>query len=203
MDKLKKFQTVIIPMIVIAIVIGLSELQQGNEEIDNVTVHEKIIKVVVLFLILAAIVSYLIIPKTRMAEKIRMTERVYTATSVAGIICAVAGLVATGLWPEKIVELHLFELIFIAFALMYGYWGLIMKIRQAKEITDILDEKQIENIRSAAATTWAIVTWVFLIFFFASTSNALQVEGRVWFLVYFFSSLLVFSVATIYYFKWE
>ncbi len=198
-----RYQTAIVSAITIAVILGALGLQQGGEESGKATVYEKIIKGVVLLLIFGGVASYLIIPGTRIARRVRMTEGVYTATSVCGIICGLAGLAATLMWPQKIVELHLFELIFIPFALMYGYWGLIMKIRQTEEITDILDEKQVENIKRAAATTWAVVTGLLLIFFFISTSGTLQIQGRVWFMSYFFLSLLIFSASTVYYFKWD
>lgn len=201
MDKRKKYQSVLISVIAVALIIGIAGLQQGKEESQPVSSAERIIKFTVLFLVLAGAACYWIIPKTKIAKNMKMTEKVFTATSVTGIICGIAGLGAAVVWPQKIIELHLFEFLFIPFFLMYAYWGLIMKIQRTDEISDILDEKQIANIKEAAAITFAGVMGLFLIFFFVSTSNGLKLQGSLWFLAYFFSSLLIFSAATLYYFK--
>lgn len=202
MDKNKQYKSLLTFFIVIVVIILIAGLQQGQEDrMQQVSIYELIIKITVFFLVMLGVAAFLIIPKTKIAECIRMTEKVFTVTSLIGIICGIIGLGTTIMWPEKIIELHLFELILIPFLLMYGYWGIVLKIQRKEELSSILDEKQIDNIKDAASTTLGVVTGLFLIFFFISSSHSLQLQGTVWFLVYFFFSLFVFSASTLYYFK--
>lgn len=202
MDKNKQYKFMLTFFVVIVVIILIAGLQQGQKNnMQQVSIYERVIKITVFFLIMLGVAAFLIIPNTKIAERIRMTEKVFTVTSIIGILCGITGLGTTIMWPEKIIKLHLFELILIPFLCMYGYWGIVLKIQHKEEFSSILDEKQIENIKDAASTTLGVVTGLFLIFFFISSSHSLQLQGTVWFLVYFFFSLLIFSAATLYYFK--
>ncbi|MFO7890462.1 MAG: hypothetical protein R6V04_08995 [bacterium] len=201
MNKTKQYKSMLISLIVIAIIIVIAGLQQRQEEIQYVSVYERVIKITVFFLIMLGVAAYWVIPNTKIAGSIKMTEKVFTVTSVIGIICGITGLGIALVWPEQVIELHLFELVLIPFLFMYAYWGIVMKIQHKEEISSILDEKQTENIKDAASTTLGVVTSLFLIFFFITSSHSLQLQGTVWFLIYFFLSLLIFSAATLFYFK--
>lgn len=114
---------------------------------------EKIIKLALVLMLAGAILLYWLLPRTRLARRITMNETLFSVTSIVGIICGAAGLVVTVLWPQFIVQLHLWELILMPFVLLNIYWAVIMKTRRSAQI---LDEKQLFDMTHAAAVTWGV-----------------------------------------------
>ena len=102
-----------------------------------------------------------------------------------------------------VVKTHLFEFLVVLFGLIFVYWAIILRARKSANIADILDEKQIDNIRRAAASTLFVVTCIMLLVYFFSYYDVFILEGKIWFLCYFFLTLLIYSANTLYYFKKE
>lgn len=159
---------------------------------------EKIIKIAILFILVLAFVLYWLLPKTRFAKRLKMNETLFIITNVIGIACGVIGLVVTFVYPYEIVEFHLWELIILPFALVYGYWLLIIRIRKSSEI---VDEKQDYNMTKAAAMTMAFSIPAMVVMFMLYYNDIFA--GPTWFPYYLFVTVLFFCGITLYLFKKE
>jgi len=159
---------------------------------------EHIIKLVLVFIVALAIVLYWLLPKTRLAKHFKMNERLFIVTNIVGVICGIIGLAVTFLWPQFIVELHLWELIVAPFALIYIYWLMIVRIRKNSEI---IDEKQDYNMTKAGAITMSFSIPAMVIMFMLYYNKIFN--GPIWFPYYFFVTLLLFSGTTLFLFKKE
>ena len=159
---------------------------------------EKIIKLILVFIIALAIVLYWLLPKTRLAKYFKMNERLFVITNIIGVTCGIIGLVVTFILPQFIVELHLWEIIVTPFALMYIYWLLIIRI---KKTAQVLDEKQDYNMTQAGAITMALSIPAMVIMFTLYYNKVF--DGPIWFPYYFFVTLLFFSATTLLLFKKE
>jgi len=160
------------------------------------TTIEKIIKLLLVFTVVAAGFLYWLLPKTKLARHFKMNETLFIVTNIIGMICGIVGLVVTFLFPQFIIELHLWELIVTPFALIYIYWRLIMRIRKN---TEIVDEKQDYNMTRAGAITMAFSIPAMVIMFILYYNRIFN--GPIWFPYYFFVTLLVFSASTLFLFR--
>ena len=159
---------------------------------------EKIIKLILVFIVALAIVLYWLLPKTRLAKYFKMNERLFVITNIIGVTCGIIGLVVTFILPQFIVELHLWEIIVTPFALMYIYWLLIIRI---KKTAQVLDEKQDYNMTQAGAITMALSIPAMIIMFALYYNKVF--DGPIWFPYYFFVTLLFFSGTTLFLFRKE
>ena len=157
---------------------------------------EKVIKLVLVGILILAGLLYWLLPKTRFARNLRMSEALFTVTAAIGIICGVVGLVVTLTWPGSVVDLHLWELIIMPFALVYLYWSLIMKVRKTSEI---VDEKQDLDMTRAGGVTISFLIPAMAVLFIMYQNGVL--EGLIWFPYFLFVNILVFSAATLYNFR--
>jgi hypothetical protein len=155
-----------------------------------------IIKLSLLPVLVLAGFLYLILPRTAVGRNLKMNEAVFVLTNVIGLLCGAVGLLATFAWPHLILGAHLWELIVMPLVLIYVYWGIIMKVRKT---TAILDEKQVVNMTSAAAVTWAWSILPMTVIFVLYQEQLLG--GMTWFPVYVFLTLFIFSASTLYFFK--
>lgn len=159
---------------------------------------EKIIKLALVIIIALAILLYWLLPKTRLAKYFKMNERLFVITNIIGVTCGIIGLLVTFIWPQFIVELHLWELIVTPFVLMYIYWLLIIRIKKTAEF---IDEKQDYNMTTAGAITMAFSIPAMVMMFMLYYNKIL--DGPIWFPYYFFVTLLLFSGTTLVLFRKE
>jgi len=157
---------------------------------------EKIIKFILVLTFVIAGLLYWLLPKTKLAKHFKMNETLFVATNVIGIICGIIGLVVTLVWPQFIVEMHLWELILIPFVIIHVYWAIIMKTRKT---LDVLDEKQEYDMTKAAAITWGLSIPAMVFLFILYDKEILS--GIAWFPYYLFTALLIFSATTLFSFK--
>jgi hypothetical protein len=113
---------------------------------------EKIIKLALVLILVMAGLLFWLLPKTKLAKHLIMSEKLFIFTNIIGVTCGIVGLVVTFVLPQFIVELHLWALIVMPFALAEIYWLMIIRIRKTSEI---VDEKQYYNITKAGALTMA------------------------------------------------
>ena len=157
---------------------------------------EIIIKLILVIVLVIAGFLYWFLPKTRLAIHFKMNESLFMLTGVVGIFCGLAGLTVSIMQPVFIIELHLWELIAVPFALVYFYWQMIEKINKGR---NQWDEKQILNMTSAAAFAWSVSIPI-MVFVFILYQSAV-INGLIWFPIFFFQALLFYSAATLYYYK--
>jgi hypothetical protein len=152
-------------------------------------------------MVMIALVMYLVLPNTKIAKHFKMNESLFVVSHILGITCGAIGLIATFLWQEMVVKTHFFEFLIILFGLIFVYWAMILKARKTAKISDMLDEKQIDNMIRAGAVTLYLVSCMMLIMFFLSSNKVFTLEGKIWFLFYFFITLVIYSASTLFYFK--
>ena len=157
---------------------------------------ETIVKITLLVVLLLAGLAYWFVPRLAIARKFRMNETTFIISTVIGMICGAVGLVLTIVWPDGLLDLHVWELIMLPFVLMNIYWAIIMRVQKT---VIIVDEKQAYNMTSAAGVTWAWSLPIMVLVFVLYQQSVLS--GVLWFPSYLFASLLVFSAATLYLFK--
>jgi hypothetical protein len=157
---------------------------------------EPVIKIILMAVLVIAGLLYWLIPKSSIARHFKLSEPLYMLTAVIGMICGVLGLILTFVDPEKIIELHLWELILVPFVLVYVYWGIA---RRAGGSAGLPDEKQEHDMTKAAATTWALSIPAMALLFVARSD--IDVANYIWLPYYLFVTILIYSASTLIYFK--
>lgn len=157
---------------------------------------EKLIKITLLVIILLAGLSYWLIPRSRWRSVFQMNEKVFIITQAIGVFSGILGLCTTFIFPNYIIELHLWELLIMPYFLIYVYWLIVMKLRKAPEITD---EKQEYDMGKAGGVSFALSIFAMVILFSLSQNGLIQ--GLIWFPIYIFITILFFSGFTLFYFK--
>ena len=157
---------------------------------------EKLIKLTLLLIIILAGLSYWLIPKSKLRSKFQMNENVFIITQSIGILCGVAGLFISFIYPQYIIELHLWELLIMPYFIIYIYWLIVMKIRKS---TEIIDEKQEYDMGKAGGITFGISMPAMVIIFILYQNGI--VKGLVWFPYYIFITIIIYSCSTLFYFK--
>ena len=146
-------------------------------------------------LILTGLIIW-ILPKTKLIKKIKMTENTFYISNFIGILFSCLGLVVSFIYPELILKRHYYEIILLPIFFVYMYIFLIQRINKKQ---DIYDEKQTLNMAQAGLYSWCIsIFWVFFIFTFYK-ENILS--GLIFFPLYIFFTLAVFSIISILLFK--
>ncbi|UCH13873.1 MAG: hypothetical protein JSV22_12300 [Bacteroidales bacterium] len=157
---------------------------------------EKLIKIILLVIIILAGLSYWLIPKSKLRSGFQMNDKVFIITQLIGILCGVAGLSITFIYPQYIIELHIWELVVMPYFLILTYWLIVMKIRKS---TEILDEKQEYDMSKAGGITFGISLPAMIIIYILYQNGIVQ--GLIWFPYYIFIAILIFSCSTIFQYR--
>ena len=64
---------------------------------------EKIIKIALLLILIIAFLLWWLLPKTKAAQHLKMSESLFIVTNVIGIVCGIIGLIVTFVYPFEIV----------------------------------------------------------------------------------------------------
>ena len=160
--------------------------------------EEKIIKLILAVILITAVISAIIIPRTGLKKYLKMNDTLFIATNVLGTLCGITGLVLSFIMPGTLIRLHIWELIILPFALIYMYWLMVAHVRKTDKI---IDEKQAFDMSKGAVVAWC-VSIIFMALVFGLYQNG-TLSGGVWFLLFFFQSLGVFSAATLYFYHYE
>jgi hypothetical protein len=157
---------------------------------------ESLIKLFLVTVLVLAGLAIWLAPKTRWVTARRVSEGLFTVTSIVGMVCGVAGLVATFAWPQQVLEWHLWELTVMPFVLVNAYWFII--VRKART-ADILDEKQNFDMERAGSLTWAVSIPAMCAAFVLHEEGLF--DAALWFPYFLFVTLLFYSATTLYQFK--
>jgi hypothetical protein len=157
---------------------------------------EKIIKLILGLFIIIAGLSYWLIPKSKLGSRFQMNEYVFIISQAIGILCGLAGLFLTFIYPQKIIKFHLWELLIIPYFLIFVYWLIVMKIRKS---TEIVDEKQEYDMGRGDGITFGISIPAMVIMFILYQNEI--VNGLIWFPFYIFVTILIYSSSTLFFFK--
>ena len=159
---------------------------------------ESIIKIILVAVVIFAALCYWLIPKTKLAKKMKMTVSLFIATNIVGIVCGIIGLTSVFLWDEIIIEAHLWELIVFPYALVWLYWLIIIRL---KKTSVIIDEKQEWDMSQAAGTTFGGTIVTLSIMFQLSMQKIVDLNDGLWFPFYLFTTIFLFSLSTLLFFK--
>lgn len=154
------------------------------------------IKIIIIFILLIVFLMYFILSRTRLAKNFMMSETIFYFMNIIGIVFGTLGLIVTFGWPQLIFEKHYFELILLPIFLVYIYTAIIMKARRE---SDIYDEKQIQNMTQAAAVSWVIS--IIAVFFLYLMYKEAILTGLVFFPIYFYFSIVIYSASLLFFFK--
>ncbi|MBD3224985.1 MAG: hypothetical protein GF313_09660 [Caldithrix sp.] len=154
------------------------------------------IKLFLLLIILLALLAYGLLPRTRLARRFKMNETLFYMMNIIGVLCGVVGLIVTLIWPHTILSHHYFELILLPAFLVFLFAAAVMNIQSPDAP---YDEKQNHDMTTAAALSLPFsVGGMFLLYAMYKEG---MIDGLMWFPVFIFLSLTVFSSATLYYYK--
>ena len=159
---------------------------------------ESIIKIILVATLLIACLCYWLVPRTKYANKMKMTIPLFYITNIIGIISGIVGLAGIFIWKNLIIEAHLWELIITPYALVWVYWLTIIRI---KRTTVIVDEKQEWDMSQAAGATIAGTMVILGFMFLLSDADVYQLNNGMWFPFYFFTTIFIFSLSTLLHFK--
>ena len=137
-----------------------------------------------------------LIPKTNFSKKLKVSESFFIFINIVGIICGLLGLVVTFIYPQYIMAEHYYELILIPVFTLYMYTALVGRIQKSKEI---YDEKQ--NLDMTRAAAFALPVTVVVMFLLFAFSDEISMINIIWFPVYIFFTIMVFSLTTLVLFK--
>lgn len=204
MNKYQSWQRLFVIVLILAIIggIAIGILGRGESAVPLETSIERIIKIAVFFAVMIPLVLYWILPNTQWGEKRhQLSESSYIFSFHFGMVLGILGLISTLLRPEMVIRSHLFELLIALFGLNYVFWAMLLKARKSVDFRKILDEKQIANLTEAAADTFILSSCVMILMYFASYHQVFIIEGKIWFLIYIFMSMIFFSGFNIYLFR--
>jgi len=154
------------------------------------------IKLFLIMILLLSALVYWLLPKTKFAKHLKMNEKLFYTMNIIGIICGITGLVVSFYWGEVILTSHYFEIILLPAFLIYLYSAVIMKVQGTD---NLYDEKQNYDMTRAAAISlpYSMVA-MFLLY---AMYKEVIFEGLLWFPIYVFFTLTVYSTSTLLYFK--
>jgi len=154
------------------------------------------IKILLLLILAVTFIIYWAIPRSRFAGRLKMNEPLFYLIHIIGIISGFLGIVVTVIFPDEIMTNHLYELILLPVFFVYVYSAILMRIKKGE---DILDEKQNRDMLYAISISW-IVCFISMFFIYALfKSNGIQ--GYIWFPLFVFLNIFVFSSSTLVLFK--
>lgn len=153
------------------------------------------IKIILLLILAASFIIYWILPRARIANRLRMNEPLFYIMHIIGILCGFSGIIVTFLYPEKIMANHIYELILLPVFLVYMYSAILLRKNKGE---DIFDEKQNRDMFNAIAISW-IVSFFGMFFIFALI-EAEPLQNLIWFPLYMFLNILVFSASNLVFF---
>lgn len=204
MYRFRKSQRILAAIMIFAVISGLlfGILGEKNKPENYKTPVERIFGLIGLFFILVPMILYWSIPNSSWGKRhLFLGESAYSLSFYMGIFLGIIGLVAVLIDPFMVIRSHLFELLLVLFGLNYVFWAMVMKSRKTTDIAKLLDEKQIRNLSDSAAATLMLVTGIMTLMYFISYHGVFTLGGMVWFLVYFFLCMVVFSLANVVLFK--
>ena len=159
---------------------------------------EVIIKIVLSTILFIGILLIWLLPKSKFAKHIKMNSKIFISTNITGIICSIVGLIATFTLPDIIIEKHLMWLIIFPYVIFAIYWQIVRRVQKKK---DICDEKQEYDMNKAATTTLGLTLMIMVAIFILCSKELIVIQGILWFPYYFYTTIFLYSITTLFYYK--
>ena len=134
---------------------------------------------------------YWIIQKTALKRYLKFNETIFSLLQILGAFFGFVGLLLTILWPTYIMASDLWQILLLPFLIIQMYWQLIKKMSKER---DLLDEKQLADMKNASSITLFLSIIGMIILYVAFKEN--QLSGLVWFPFYLFFVNFIYSITT-------
>ncbi|MDD5658960.1 MAG: hypothetical protein PHR39_02980 [Actinomycetota bacterium] len=159
-----------------------------------------------LFLVLVIVLTILTkrrIYKKAMEEIVIKDESIFINANYIGVLCSVSGLgllillsIYSPLWAIKKGIIAITLMIMLPYIAIAVYWAAVKFKEKAGEW---YDEKQYQDLAKASLTTWIVsVILLAVIFAFQYWYSKATILNVIWFPLYLFFSLLIFSSSILY-----
>jgi len=161
------------------------------------TLYHNFIGPFILFSLVASILMALIIPKTRLSKYLKIGQTFFLITNLCGIIVSITGIMALFFLASDMVKNYLWKILIMPYVYLQIY---TVSVMIAKNTSNKYDEKQEFNMTTGAAITFgAMIVIMTFIITPLITNHILEIK----FLNPFFlnTSILIFSITTLYLFK--
>ncbi len=154
------------------------------------------IKILLLIILFFSVLAFILLPKTFLAQRLKMTVGLFYSLNIIVIIFGLVGMAATIGWQDQLLEKHYFELILLPIFFALVYPAIVESVHRA---VGVYDEKQQLNLTQAAALTWPI-SIIAVLFMFTLYKEGI-LTGYTFFPLYLFFSVTVYAALSIYFFK--
>ena len=134
---------------------------------------------------------YWIIQKTALKRYLKFNETIFSLLQILGAFFGFVGLLLTILWPTYIMASDLWQILLLPFLIIQMYWQLIKKMSKER---DLLDEKQLADMKNASSITLFLSIIGMIILYVAFKEN--QLSGLVWFPFYLFFVNFIYSITS-------
>ena len=134
---------------------------------------------------------YWIFQKTALKKYLKFNETIFSLLQILGAFFGFVGLLLTILWPTYIMASDLWQILLLPFLIIQMYWQLIKKMSKER---DLLDEKQLADMKNASSITLFLSIIGMIILYVAFKENRLS--GLVWFPFYLFFINFIYSITT-------
>ena len=134
---------------------------------------------------------YWIIQKTALKRYLKFNETIFSLLQILGAFFGFVGLLSTILWPTYIMTSDLWQILLLPFLIIQMYWQLIKKMSKER---DLLDEKQLADMKNASSITLFLSIIGMIILYVAFKEN--QLSGLVWFPFYLFFVNFIYSITS-------
>ena len=134
---------------------------------------------------------YWIIQKTALKRYLKFNETIFSLLQILGAFFGFVGLLSTILWPTYIMASDLWQILLLPFLIIQMYWQLIKKMSKER---DLLDEKQLADMKNASSITLFLSIIGMIILYVAFKEN--QLSGLVWFPFYLFFVNFIYSITS-------
>ncbi len=156
-----------------------------------------------ILIFLLIIFTFRLLHKKYKPEKVIKDEVIFITAQYIGMFCGLIGLAINILvliiFPVRFIQK--FSIVFsfiiiIPYGIIVSYW---LAIKSKEKIKEWYDEKQFNDITRASLITIIILVPVMAIIFFIYHLNPVSAIIFIWFPVYLFLTLLIFSAGTLYF----
>lgn len=154
---------------------------------------EKIIKLFLFTIIILAILSIWILPKTRLVTRLQNPKRFYILTHWIGLVCALAGFFILLKLPDMVTAYHLWELLTLPYALFNFFWLAILKSK--REMT-FIDKQDIDISHAGTYSLVVVLLTSGIVYIPMMQRNLLPLALLFPYLL--FTAVLVYSVVSLF-----
>ena len=144
-------------------------------------------------------------------QKSIIDERLFEITQYVGIICSLIALaiivrICTAYWRNTLIMPKpmlwvlsiTWIIIFLPYMSVILYW--LFKLIREKH-RSLYDEKQKQNLAMAGLVTWLLSLPLMSVFFMINHGRIIQISESVYFPLYLFTTIFIFSISVLYLFK--